>query len=37
MVCSCGGGGVCVIRGVIVVGWLGSGGGCMVVVALVMR
>ena len=38
MVCSCGsGGGVCVIRVVIVVGWLGSRGGCMVVVVLVMR
>ena len=39
MVCSCGGGGgrVCVIRFVIVVGWLGSDGGSMVVVVLVMR
>ena len=36
MVCS-GGGGVCEIRVVIVVGWLGSGDGCMVVVVLVMR
>ena len=37
MVCSCGGGGVCVIRVVVVMGWLGSGCGCMVVVVLVMR
>ena len=36
MVCSCGGG-VCVIRVVIVMGWLGSGGECMVVVVLVIR
>ena len=38
MVCSCGGG-VCVIRVVIMVGWLcsGGGGGCMVVVVLMMR
>ena len=37
MVCSCGGGGVYVIRVVIVVEWFGSGGGCMVVVVFVMR
>ena len=37
MVCSCGGGDVCVIGVVIVVEWLGSGGGCMVVVVLAMR
>ena len=39
MVYSCGGGGddVCVIRVVIVVRWLGSGGEGMVVVVLVMR
>ena len=36
MVCSYGGG-VCVIRVVIMEGWLGSGGGCMVVIVLVMR
>ena len=38
MVCSCGGGdSVCIIRVVIEVGWLRSGGGCMVVVVLMMR
>ena len=36
MVRSCDGG-VLVIRVVIVVGWLGSGGRCMVVVVLVIR
>ena len=29
MVCSCSGGGVCVILVIIVVGWLGSGGVCI--------
>ena len=37
MVYSCSGGGMCVIRVEIVVGWLGSGGESMVVVVLVMR
>ena len=36
MVCSCGGGGggVCVIRVVFVVVWMGNGGECMVVVVM---
>ena len=37
MVCNCGLGDVCVILVLIVVGWLRSGGGCMVMVVLVMR
>ena len=31
------GGGVSVIRIVIVVGWLSSGGGCMVEIVVIMR